>query len=96
MPDEPPPPDPDVAAGELPEMDFGSFVISLAQSAIMHMEGQELPDGSRRKDVEMARQTIDILGMIKEKTEGNLTPEEGKLLETVLYELRMAFLQAMG
>ncbi len=81
---------------DLPAMDFGTFVISLARSALMHMEGQELPDGSRRKDVEMARQTIDILAMLKEKTEGNLSEEEAKMMESVLYDLRMAFLQSMG
>lgn len=81
---------------ELPQMDFVTFVISLARSTMMHLEGQELPDGSRRKDIEMARQSIDILAMLKEKTEGNLTEEETKLLAQVLYELRMVFVSAAG
>lgn len=80
----------------MPEMDFTTFVISLARSTMMHLEGQELPDGSRRKDVEMARQSIDILAMLQDKTTGNLTEEEGKLLEQVLYELRMVFVSAAG
>ena len=93
-------PDPEAESsrptGDLPEMDFGTFVMSLARSTLMHLEGQELPDGSRRKDLELARQSIDILAMLKDKTEGNLTVEEGKLLEQVLYELRMVFISAAG
>jgi len=80
----------------LPEMDFGTFVMSLARSTLMHLEGEELPDGSKRKDLELARQSIDILAMLKEKTEGNLTEEEEKMLEQVLYELRMVFISAAG
>ena len=91
-------PEPDGAdpQDELPEMDFGTFVMSLARSTLMHLEGEELPDGSRRKDVALARQSIDILAMLKEKTVGNLTKEEEQLLEQVLYELRMVFISAAG
>ena len=85
-----------VPTAEMPQMDFVTFTISLARSAMMHLEGQELPDGSRHKDVEMARQSIDILAMLKEKTQGNLSQEEAKLLEQVLYELRMVFVSAAG
>lgn len=79
---------------ELPAIDFSTFVISLSSSAMLNM-GVDPATGEAtgEKQLDMAQQTIDILGMLKAKTEGNLTDTEGKLLDELLYNLRMAFLQ---
>ncbi len=55
----------------------------------------EGPAGTE-SDLEIARNTIDVLGILSEKTIGNLDPDEAKLLETVLYETRMKFLEKAG
>ena len=72
-------------APDAPAVSFSSFVVSLATSAMTHL-GQG-PDG--RRDMALARQTIDLLGLLHEKTQGNLDDEERQLLETVLTETRM-------
>lgn len=82
---------------DLPPVNFSMFVLSLNTSALIHL-GQ-IPDPQtqeKKKDLALARQTIDILDMLKEKTRGNLTKEEEKLLDTVLYELRMIYLKVSG
>jgi hypothetical protein len=76
---------------------FSSFVISLAQSAMMHLG--EVPDpatGQPAVDLPLARNTIDLIGLLKQKTEGNLDAEEQRLVETVLYELRTRWLAQKG
>jgi hypothetical protein len=78
----------------LPEVDFSSFIFSLSTSALMHLG--ELPDPvtqNREKDLPLAKQTIDILGMLREKTKGNLGPEESNLLETILADLRWRYIR---
>jgi hypothetical protein len=50
--------------------------------------------GERKKDLPLAKHTIDTLAMLKEKTAGNLTEEEQRLLDGMLYDLRMAFIRA--
>lgn len=71
---------------------FLQLVLSLQAGAMQHMGKTVSPvTGQVERDLELARHTIDILGMLQSKTEGNLTEEEGKLLEHVLYELRMNF-----
>lgn len=79
----------------LPAVNFSSFVTSLAQTALMHLG--ELPDpGTGTKSVELglARHTIDALGMLEDKTKGNLDDGEAKLLSSLLYELRSKFVGA--
>lgn len=75
---------------------FIAFVYSLASSAAVHFG--DTPDpatGAKRPpDLEAARHVIDVLGMLEEKTRGNLTPEERQFLEQLLYELRMRFVEA--
>ncbi|MFQ5740961.1 MAG: DUF1844 domain-containing protein [Acidobacteriota bacterium] len=71
---------------------FSSFLFSLATTAMVHLG--EIPDpegGKSREDLDAAKQMIDILTMLKEKTEGNRATEETRLLEELLYELRMKF-----
>jgi hypothetical protein len=77
------------------ELTFTAFVISLASSAAIHFG--DLPDpagGKTEPDLEGASQMIEILSLLEQKTRGNLTAEERQLLEQVLYELRMRFVQA--
>lgn len=72
---------------------FEHLVQQLYLSAMMQM-GAGTPEGQRpRIDILGARQTIDLLGVVLDKTKGNLSPEEERTLQTVLYELRMTFLE---
>lgn len=73
---------------------FTSFIVSLATGAAMHMG--DIPDpsgGQPPKDLAAASEMIDLLVLLKEKTTGNLTPEEAQVLDQVLYELQMRFVQ---
>jgi hypothetical protein len=82
-------PDARAAQRELPTVTFASFVVSLATSAMGSLG--EGPGGE--VDLDIARHSIDILGLLRDKTKGNLDDEESKLLETVLYEARMKYLE---
>ena len=74
--------------------DFGTFVMGLAKIALLHLgEAETQAAETAAVDLPAARELIDILGMLHEKTAGNLTPDESRLLETLLYELRMDFAQ---
>jgi len=79
----------------LPEINFTSFLLSISTSALIQLG--EIPDPATKqgvKELPLAKQTIDLIGMLKEKTKGNLTPEEEKLIEYVLYDLRMRYVKA--
>jgi Domain of unknown function (DUF1844) len=82
--------------GLMPELTFIAFVLSLASTAAIHFG--DLPDPESGKPLEPnldgASQIIEILGLLDQKTRGNLTVEERQVLEQVLYELRMRFVQA--
>jgi hypothetical protein len=85
------PDDPDVP------IDFSTFVLSLSSSAAVHLGLVPHPeDQSVARNLTMAKQTIDILNILQEKTKGNLTGEEERLIGEVLYNLRMAFVRASG
>ena len=77
----------------LPEEDaFAHFIMSLATSAYMHLGMMAQPGGEQmEKNLPLARQSIDILGMIAAKTQGNLTAQEEALLQQILSELRLHF-----
>lgn len=80
---------------DLPHIDFATFVLSLSHSALVHLGDAPDPSGeSQPPNLELARQTIDVLGILEAKTRGNLTGEEERLLSTVLYDLRFRFVQA--
>jgi hypothetical protein len=82
----PPPP--------LPDVTFSSFILSLSSSALFHFG--EIPDpvtNKKEKNLPMAKQTIDILGILREKTTGNLLKEEDSLFENLLYDLRMRYIE---
>jgi hypothetical protein len=79
---------------QLPEVTFSTFVLSLSSSALLHLG--EIPEPStaaKNEDLPLAKQTIDILGMLEEKTKGNLTGDERNLLSNILYDLRMRYIQ---
>ena len=82
--------------GELPQLDFSTFLLSLSTSAMMHLGDATDPSGKMVKNIPLARQTIDMLALLQEKTRGNLTEDEEKLLETQLYTLRMRYIEAVA
>ncbi len=76
----------------LPEINFSTFIVSLSSSALIHLGIAPDPmTGEKKKELPLAKQTIDMLGMLQDKTRGNLTEEEGQLLESMLYDLRMRY-----
>jgi hypothetical protein len=82
-------------AHDVPEIDFGTFVMSLASSVLMHLGELPHPDSTQAAtDLPLAKQTIDILGMLREKTRGNLTQEEAQVLDNLLYDLRIKYVAA--
>lgn len=77
-----------------PEINFTTFIIGLSAQALAHLG--EIPDPMHqavRVDLEAARQVIDIIGLLQEKTKGNLDSAEAPLLESVLYDLRMKYVE---
>jgi len=78
-----------------PVLDFNALVLSLGSSAIVHLG--EAPDPSSGQkippDFVLAQQSIDLLAMLQEKTRGNLTAEEARFLDNMLYDLRMLFVE---
>jgi len=81
----------------LPEIDFTHFILSLSSSVLIQLgEIQDPFTQKSAKNLPSAKQTIDLIGMLKEKTKGNLTPEEEKVIDYVLYDLRMRYVKAEG
>jgi hypothetical protein len=81
--------------GPPPEIDFTNFILSLSTSALIQLgEIQDPFTQKSAKNLPLAKQTIDLIGMLKEKTKGNLSPEEEKVIEYVLYDLRMRYVKA--
>lgn len=80
---------------ELPPINFAGFVIGLANSALFQLGLIPVSEeGKPEKDLAGARQTIDIIAMLEEKTRGNLTDEEKRIITETLFQLRMAFVEA--
>jgi hypothetical protein len=80
--------------GPLPEVSMATFVFSLSSSALVHLgEIPEPETNLTRVDLVIAKQIIDTLGMLQEKTKGNLSSDEENLLRSVLYDLRMRYVQ---
>ncbi len=79
-----------------PALSFAAFVLSLASTAAIHFG--DLPDPvsgeTAETNLEGAAQMIEILSLLEVKTRGNLTAEEREMLNQVLYELRMRFVEA--
>jgi hypothetical protein len=83
----------DVAEG----IDFASFLISLGTQAFMHLGDIANPTTQQReKDLPAAKQMIDLLGMLQEKTKGNLAADEERLLQQLLLDLRLRYVRETG
>ena len=81
----------------MPEINFATFVVSLNASALLHLGAIEDPTtGQKDKNLPMAKQTIDILRMLEEKTAGNLSKDEENLLKSILYDLRIIYVKEKG
>ena len=87
----------DEADFQLPEINFPTFIFSLNSSALLNLGAIEDPGtGEKTKNLPLAKQTIDILGMLEEKTKGNLSEDEAAMLKNILYELRMLYVKEKG
>ena len=76
-------------------VDFSTHVLSLASSALIALGKMPAPDGKPHPiDLEMAKHLIDVIGMLEAKTKGNLDEAESKLVQSLLYDLRVAFVDA--
>ena len=78
----------------LPEVNFPSLIFSLSSTALYHLG--ELPDpltNERKKDLSLAKHTIDTIAMLKEKTAGNLSNDEEKFVVNVLTDLRLRYVK---
>ncbi len=77
----------------LPEVNFSFFITTLGMQATIALGDALNPITNKKEpDLKQARFLIDTLGILKEKTKGNLTSDEAKLLENLLYELRMRYI----
>jgi hypothetical protein len=83
---------------EVPALSFVGFVLSLASTAAIHFGDMPDPITGKPSEVNLdgAAQMIEILALLDQKTRGNLTAEERQILEQVLYELRLRFVEASG
>jgi hypothetical protein len=78
----------------LPQVDFATFVLSLSHSALMHLgEAPDPETGGVQTNLPLARQTIDLIAMLEEKTRGNLVGDEERLIGQILFDLRMRFVE---
>lgn len=81
-------------AEALPQVDFVTFVLSLHHSASVHLGDAPDPGtGSTAVDLALARQTIDLISLLQDKTRGNLTGEEERIVEQALYDLRLRYVE---
>jgi hypothetical protein len=94
--DQPAPDEGETAAEEeqLPGVNFATFIFSLSSSALLHFgEIADPSSGEKTRNLPMAKHTIDILAMLEEKTQGNLTSDEEQLFKNILYDLRMRYIK---
>lgn len=81
---------------EMFKMDFTTFILSLNTSALIHLGDIPDPQSKERAvNLPAAKHTVEILEILKDKTSGNLQEEEGKLLDDVLFHLRMKYIKAI-
>jgi Domain of unknown function (DUF1844) len=82
---------------QLPKINFATFIFSLNSSVLVQLGLIDDPaTGKKTKNLPLAKQTIDILGMLEEKTRGNLTKDEENMLKNILYDLRMIYVKEKG
>jgi hypothetical protein len=81
----------------LPAISFSSFIFSLSSSAFVGLGAIPDPNsGKIEKNLPLAKQTIDLLGMLRDKTRNNLSREEEALFDHLLYDLRMSYVREVG
>jgi len=78
---------------ELPSIDFSTFVLSLSHSALVHLGDAPTLEDTREVHLPLARQTIDLLSLLQDKTRNNLTASEERLLDQALTDLRLRFVE---
>jgi len=82
---------------DYPPVNFTNFIISLSTSTLFHFgDFPEYEGDKAEKNLPAAKQTIDILDMLNEKTKGNLDQNEANLIQGVLYELKMRYVKEKG
>ncbi|ETR73751.1 MAG: hypothetical protein OMM_06754 [Candidatus Magnetoglobus multicellularis str. Araruama] len=82
---------------QMPDPTFSTFIASLSSSAMVQLgEIAEPTTGQKEANLPMAKHTIDVIAMLQEKTKGNLTNEENKLIQNVLTDLRMRYIRAIN
>jgi hypothetical protein len=85
------------ASVALGPVDFSTHILSLASTALIALGKMPAPDDQQHpKDLELAKHLIDVLGMLEQKTKGNLEEAEHKLLQSLIYDLRVAFVDAQA
>lgn len=78
----------------MPEVTFAAFIMSLSTSALFHLGDISDPSsGEKKKDLVLAKHAIDTLGMLEEKTRGNLDADEKSMLSDILYDLKMRYIK---
>lgn len=76
------------------QLSFSAFVLGLASTALIHLGAHENPEtGAVTVDLTLARQSIDVLAMLREKTRGNLSSEEEQLFASILSDLQLRFVE---
>ena len=84
----------DTTTRPFPEVNFSSLIFSLSSTALFHFgEVADPRTGEKKKDLSLAKHTIDTIAMLKEKTAGNLTEEEQKFLDSILTDLRWRYVK---
>jgi len=82
---------------QLPKINFATFIFSLNSSVLVQLGLIDDPaTGKKTRNLPLAKQTIDILGMLEEKTQGNLTKDEETMLKNILYDLRLLYVKEKG
>jgi hypothetical protein len=86
------------AAGPpLPAINFATFIFSLNSSALVQLGMMEDPvTGQKAKNLPLAKQTIDVISMLEEKTQGNLSADEAAMIKNILYDLRILYVKEKG
>jgi len=80
------------ASGGPPQIDFNTFILSLSTNALMHLGELAGPDGDRPPvNLALAKQRIDLVALLEEKTRGNLTGEEERLVQQLLTDLHARY-----
>ena len=83
--------------GSLPGIDFSTFILSLSSSAILHLGLMENPyTKTVERNLPLAKQTIDIIAMLKDKTKGNLSDDEENLITHLLTDLRFKYVNELN